>query len=365
MKTGDLDTFFAWTEAEYRDNPGNKAALIAYAETLAYMGRNDDKLAVLNEGSVLHPKSASIQIAIGIEWLTRGEYAKGWPHYLHRKRTYRNDAEKQMKLPPDREWKGEPVEGSRILVLWEQGLGDTIHFIRGAIDLQRLGARPLLDVQSPLRPVMAASPALGLALSGGAKVAPNLWIRMLDMVPLISPTAAQIRWPGAYISAPAIAEPILPLAGRASLRVGLAWTGSADFPMNDIRSVPLAALAPLRDCARCDFYSLMLLPVADQIAAEGFQDWITDLSPVAQPFDRLAGVISQLDVVVTMCTSIAHLAGAMGKPTFLMLSTMGEWRWGRDSSTTPWYPSMRLFRQPRFGDWDSVVAEVCEALEAL
>ncbi len=115
----------------------------------------------------------------------------------------------------------------------------------------------------------------------------------------------------------------------------------------------------------CAFFSLGLPQDGEDIARAKCKSWISDLSPVTSPFENLAQAISQMDVVVTVCTSVAHLAGGMGKPVFVLLNTSPDWRWGRDGETTPWYPSMRLFRQTRFGDWSGPVAKVVRELAKL
>ncbi|MEQ9126406.1 MAG: glycosyltransferase family 9 protein, partial [Alphaproteobacteria bacterium] len=160
-------------------------------------------------------------------------------------------------------------------------------------------------------------------------------------------------------------EPVAALGGARGLRVGLAWRGNPQFASDFARSLPGEALAPFRDVARCSFFSLMAPEHSAAIAAAGHGDWLTDLAPVTSPFEDLARVVAGLDVVVTICTSVAHLAGAMGKPTFLMLSRTPDWRWGREGAETPWYPSVRIFRQRRFGRWGDVIADVAAALGAL
>ena len=361
LRTSDVDTYAAWWAADHADRPDDLVAALAYAEALGYQGQYDAKLTRLQAAQARWPNHTMLNISLGLEHLSRGDYSQGWSFYEHR-RKLRDGGAGRPQLPPERRWRGEPIVGKHILITQEQGLGDSIHFARAAIDLQRAGARPLVDVQGPLRSVFAASPALGHILQGGATVTPSLWMGMLDAVPLLSPNLKDVRWPGAYIAA-AVGPPLLPRAP--GLRVGLCWSGSSSFAMNDFRSMPLAALAPLADVPGCRFYSLMMPPGADQISEAGFQNWLTDLSPLTQPFDQLASVVSQLDVVVTVCTSIAHLAGAMGKPVFLMLSSIGEWRWARDTDTTPWYPSMRLFRQRKFGAWSEVAQDVAQALTKL
>ena len=360
-RTRDLDTFAQWAADDFENEPDQTKAILAHAEALGFQGRFDERLAILSEAQPRWPSHTMMNISLGLEHMSRGDYQTGWPYYEAR-RSLKDGGAGKPKPPENLRWTGQSVAGKEVLIVQEQGLGDTIQFVRAAIDLQRAGARPLLDVQGPLRPLFAASPALGRILEHGTTVQASYWMGMLDAVPHLTPTLADVTWPGTYISPP-VTEPIVPR--KAGLRVGVCWAGSANFLMNDFRTISLPELAHLADVPGCNFYSLMMPPGPQQIADAGFDHWLHDLSEVTQPFERLAAVIDQLDAVVSVCTSIAHLAAAMGKPTYLMLSTIGEWRWARGRDTTPWYPSMRLIRQRRFGDWSDVVDDVASELSKL
>ena len=361
-RTLDADAYADACRAALQVNPDDIDARLGLAQAVGHGGDWDAKLEMLHQMVAEFPGADRPNVTLGIELMSRGRYREGWKYYNHRKR---RDAKSLIRrgMPPEREWRGEPLPGKTILIHREQGLGDTLHFVRNAIALQRIGALPVLDVQGPMRQLLRQSPALGRVLHADDKATPHYWIRMMDLVPALTPTLQDVTWPGAYVAAPADGWLYRPISKSDGLRVGLAWGGNPEFPMNALRSVPLQALTPLADTPGCTFYSLMPDTVADDVRQQ--TRWMTDLSPVSTPFDRLAAVIGQMDVVVTICTSIAHLAAAMGKPTFLMLSFVAEWRWTRRGETTPWYPSMRLFRQRRLGDWDPVVHDVMRALAAL
>jgi hypothetical protein len=173
-----------------------------------------------------------------------------------------------------------------------------------------------------------------------------------------------VRWPGAYLAAPATPAPTPKISRSGKIRVGLAWQGSTTNFSDFARSVPLKQLAPLREASACQFFSLGLPEHNSDLGPAGC-DWIMDLTAETSPFHNLASVIAQMDLVVTVCTSVAHLAGAMGKPVWTMLSASPDWRWGPSGETTPWYPSMRLYRQMRYGRWDDVVGRVTEDLARL
>lgn len=364
----DTDWYAATTAEAYGVHPDNPIAAIGHAEALGYAGRFDEKLALLEAFTARHPGDVTAELSLGVEWMSRGEYARGWPYFSVRARDMAA-RDQQKALPPNRQWAGEALPGRTVLLVQEQGLGDTLQFARHAIWLRHQGAVPVMDAQRPLRPLLAASPALGAVPVGETSLAPHYWMRMMDPVPHVTPTYGDVTWPGAYIAPPASVSVLRALSAKPGLRVGLAWRGSDAFQFNNFRSVPLTALGPLADVPGCQFFGLMLPPVAEEIAGAGFTSWITDISTLAEPFERLAAVIAAMDVVVTVCTSIAHLAGAMGKPVILMLSAMPDWRWARagtqQSSRTRWYPSMRLVRQTQLGDWAPVAAEVARRLQTL
>ena len=363
-QTMDLDAFHEACEQAHLATPEDAETGAQYAEALGYVGRTKDKQALLRRLLEAEPKSVLLNTNLGLELLTQGRYREGWPHFAYR--IGKQNTLRKIGAPdPKHRWRGEPLTGKRLALISEQGLGDTLQFARYAIDLHGQGARSYLNVHPPLRPLMGRSPALGTVLTNEIKVEIHHWIPMLDLVPVFTHTAKDIRWPGAYVAPPADDSPFPALGGTDGLRVGLAWQGNPKFRLNKMRSMALDELAPLRDATGCRFYSLLTGEAASDLAASPQGEWISDLSAETTPFERLAAAIASLDVVVTVCTSVAHLAGAMGKPTFLMLSTLPDWRWGREGRSTPWYPSMRLFRQKRLGDWSDVVRAVASDLSRL
>ena len=360
-ETMDVGAFHEACETAHLAAPEDPEVGAQYAEALGYVGRHKDKQALLRRLLEAEPKSVLLNTNLGLELLTQGRYREGWPHFVYRVGK-QNTLRKTGALDPKHRWRGEPLTGKRLALISEQGLGDTLQFARYAIDLHGQGARSYLNVHPPLRPLMGRSPAIGTVLTQDIKVEIHHWIPMMELVPVFTHSAKDIRWPGAYIAPPADDQPFPALGGTDGLRVGIAWQGNPKFRLNYARSMGLKELEPLREAEGCHFYSLLAGDAVKDLAASPQSGWITDLSAETTPFERLAAAIASLDVVVTVCTSVAHLAGAMGKPTFLMLSALPDWRWGREGRTTPWYPSMRLYRQKRFGDWSDVVQAVASDL---
>jgi len=362
----DLDGFLEQCRVAHDADQAEPIAGMQYAEALGYVGRFDEKTRLLEALLAIEPQHAHLNLCYALELLAQGRHRDAWRHFAYRA-AFKNVIRPDPGLPPERIWRGEPLAGKRIALISEQGLGDTLQYVRYAIDLQRAGAMAYLNVQPALRPLLTGSPSLGVVLTPAKPTEINYWARLIDLLPVTAPTRDDVKWPGAYVSPPAAPAPAaLKASDRAGgLRVGLAWRGNPAFPSNYARSMALETLAPIQEARNCRFFSLMPPEAAEEIQACGAGAWLTDLSPISSPFEELARAVAAMDVVVSVCTSIAHLAASMGKPTFLMLSALPDWRWARSGEATPWYPSVRLFRQTRFGRWDDVVWKISETLQGL
>jgi tetratricopeptide (TPR) repeat protein len=287
------------------------------------------------------PGDAKTRLALGQLRLLLGDYARGWPLYEARKEIPSQNAA-PLSLP--NEWAGEPLFGKRLLVWPEQGFGDQIQFARFAPVLQAMGAEVTLAAPSELTALFAT---LGVRIADQAEgplnqPAPDSWTLLLSIPGRLGTTLETLPQPP-YLSVPA--DRRARWAGHAPPgAVGVAWKGRASHGNDAHRSLPSPeALAPL--------------------ARAGAQ--LFDLSEPLGDFADLAAVVEGLDLVVTVDTALAHLAGALGKPCWVLLPWFRtDWRWleGRDDS--PWYPSLRLFRQPSFGDWDGAIGALAAAYAA-
>jgi hypothetical protein len=219
------------------------------------------------------------------------------------------------------------------------------------LKLHRLAARlpgilALVNTGDPLPyfdchcPLMSLPLALGTTLETVPAQAPYL-----SAPPEALAAAAALPWPAS------------------GLRVGLAWTGNPDHPKNHFRSVPLELLEPLLDLEGVHFFSLQMGPAAEELAARKLP--IVDLAPVTGDMADTAAQMACLDLILTIDTSMAHLAGALARPVWILLGHSPDWRWLLDREDSPWYPTARLFRQPGHGDWPSVIERVRAALQEL
>ena len=364
--TYDLAGFTEACRNAFEKNPDDQAGAKQYAAALEYDSADDRALSGLQDLCARFSTNLDIRFALGLALLKRGRYREAWPYYGDRfgrnRVANRDDA-----LSPETRWRGGSLTGRSILLFPEQGLGDTLQFVRHAINLRDLGARVYINAQPPLRRLLQGSPALGDGvLVQGVSVNLHAWSYMLDLVPAFLGTYEDVSWPGSYIGLPARRDPVaLPKHDDGRIRVGLAWQGSGLMATNYLRSIPLKRLSPLREVDNCRFCSLMPPSATDDIAAAGADVWLTDLSEISSPFEELARIVDAMDVVVTVCTSIAHLAGAMGKPVIILLNAAADWRWGLGGRETRWYPSATLIRQDRLGDWSGPVAEAQRILSEL
>jgi hypothetical protein len=247
-------------------------------------------------------------------------------------------------------------------VCGEQGLGDQIMFARFIPRVAAIAGAVTVAVRPPLVDLFARHFAV-IRPSDGTKAALppfDSWIPMGSLPGALGCRDAAALGAPAYLTAdPARARRWADAIEPGRLAVGLAWRGNPSFVRNQRRSPGLAALAPLRAVSGVRFYGVQVPSEPDA------PDWIDDLAPRIADFDDTAAILERLDLLITSDTAIAHLAGALGRPVWLLLSRVADWRWGLEGEATPWYGAMRLFRQPALGDWRSAVEAVAAGLQRL
>lgn len=301
--TGDLDEARRWLEIAYRAQP-------------------DDA------------RIAAPRLELGLAYLKAGDYPSGWPLYEERTRVWRSAAMRLTGAPP--EWTGEPLDGRRLLVAQEQGVGDQLMAARFARQIAREGEAVTLACHPALGRLFARMPELDVLpvpVDGHVQLPPvDAWVRCMSL-----PFRLGVELP--TLSGAAYLDVVEPAADPGG--VGLFWRTASPHPTAADKSLPDDLVARLK--------------------ARG----VISLQPEdtgAKDFLDTAARIAALDLVITIDSAVAHLAGAMGKPVWILLMAESEWRWLTDRTDSPWYDSARLFRQPRQGDWGPVVDEVLARL---
>ena len=257
---------------------------------------------------------------------------------------------------------GEPLAGRTILLHAEQGMGDTLQFCRYAAAVAARGATVVLEVPAPLTRLLAGLAGVARIVARGEPLPPfDLHCPLMSLPLALGTTLPTIPVTPGYLTAdPAeVAAWRQRLAAIPGMRVGLAWAGSPDMAQNRLRSVPPEALAPL---AAIPGVSLVSLQKGDDAAEAGAPLPLHDFTDELYDFADTAALVANLDLVISVCTSVAHLAGGLGRPVWVPLHFNACWRWLRRREDSPWYPTARLFRQTAPGDWDGVVASVAAAL---
>jgi len=330
---------------------------------LAGLNRNEEALESFRKAQACKPGYIDAHWNESLINLVVGNYADGWKQYEWRwKKPEFAPHKREFHVP---QWSGsEPLKGRTFFLHAEQGFGDTIQFVRYIQLLQARGAKVLASVPEPLRELLRASfPGVGFYCGGEALPAFDLHAPMLSMPLCFGTTVETIPARTPYLHAPpaSIAKWRERLGERKRPRVGLVWAGNPKHGNDRNRSLPAASLAPLF-VDGVQFYGLQADLRGDESAFAGRP--IELLGREFSSFADTAGAIEQLDLVLSVDTSVAHLAGALGKPVWLLLPFATDWRWlvGREDS--PWYPTARVFRQPALGDVDGMLSRVRSELAA-
>jgi Tfp pilus assembly protein PilF len=330
----------------------------------AIQGREQEALAHFNTALCLEPRHALAHYNRATVWLKLGRFREGWAE--HEWRFAAGVSARQPEVGPL--WDGGSLEGRALLVYTEQGLGDTIQFARFLPMLRRRARRLVVATQHPLRRLLEGLGCVDswFPMGESAEISFDVHVALMSVPALLRLDERSLPRVVPYL----FAEPERVAAWRPAVRrlpgykVGVCWQGNPMFPLDRYRSIPLRHFAPLAATPGVSLVSLQRGPGVDQIETNRESVPLTVLPELDRDgaFLGTAAVIQNLDLVISADTAVAHLAGAMGKPVWLLLSANGDWRWQIDRADSPWYPTMRLFRQRTLGDWSAVFAEVAEAL---
>lgn len=318
--------------------------------------------ACYRDSARVRPGYALAEHSLAMMQLLRGDYEAGLVGQEHR---WRRDDSPEVYLKAPR-WEGQPFRS--LLVMSEGGVGDTLNFARYVALAKQRGGRVTLRCQKGLAGLLKGLAGADSVTERIPDEAFDFWVPTMSLPLVFSTHADTIPSAPRYLAA----DPRNIAAWRSRLRVsgaihvGIFWQGNPRYPQDRRRSIPLRHYLPLAEVPRVRLFSLQKGHGREQLAALRDRFPAQDLGPAIDPpghaFADTAAVLEALDLLVTSDSAIAHLAGALGVETWLMLPWTPDWRWGLEGESTPWYPSMRLFRQRARGDWAEVLGRVAEAL---
>ena len=354
------DEAVVWLERAVAISPSGPARM-ALGNALIYLNRHAEALSQFREARALLPDSPELTQNEGFALLATGAWKEGWERLEARFAVPR-----KLPLPtiPDELplWRGDTsLDGKTILLQSEQGLGDTLQFVRYVPLVKERGGRVVLQVQPRLGKLLADMPGADMVITSYESPGVDLVCPLMSLPLAFGTTLASVPANVPYLRTPPdyllLWQALL--GARVRPRIGVAWSGSQHMPY---RSMPIKTLAPLLRRPEFEFHALQLeIPEADR-------EWLAenplliDHSEEQKDFVDTAALIAAMDLVVTIDTSVAHMAGAIARPVWIMLPFSADPRWMVDREDTPWYPTARLFRQKIAHDWDKVVKDVLKAL---
>ena len=349
------------------DSSANVHALAALGNVLVDLGELDRAIELQHRAVALAPDSYQINFNLSQALLLAGRFDEGWERFQWRLMDPRRaghlyEDPRRFIEPP---WDGR--SRGTLLLLGEEGLGDSIMFVRYAALAAARSNRVLVECQAGLQRLLSHAPGVAQALARGAPLPleeMDQYSPLMSLPRLLS--AIPHRVPYLMAEEPLVRRwgEAVPGGGR-SLNVGICWHGSDSYPNNNRRSIPLGALRPLVGLPGLRLFNLQRGPGLAQLRdlpERAFARLPCELDDGPDAFVDTAALMQSLDLVITCDTSIAHLAGALARPVWLLLCTTPNWRWMLDREDSPWYPTMRIFRQREQGSWGEVVQQVKQAL---
>ena len=357
-----------WNEAAacYRQAlalaPNEPRKMCSLGKALLQIGERDEAFALIERAIATDPGFLEARLARAQFLLEAGDLQRGFQDYEFRW-LWPKDIRPRLDRPM---WKGFPLTGRSILVVPEQGLGDIIQFVRYAALLKEAGAGSVVVACPKTMDVLTTCPGVD-RLADIQKPVPttDFAVPLLSLPRLFKTTLATIPAQVPYLSADPerVEHWRKELSPSRAFKVGIVWQGNPELWADSRRSVTLQRFAAVAEVKGVEFYSLQknVAPLPSWQAPFAF----TDLAPHLETFGETAAIVKNLDLVITVDTAVAHLAGALGVPVWLATRFAGDWRWLRDRNDSPWYPTMRLFRQKTLDDWTDVFLQIRAELAEL
>ncbi|HRN77656.1 MAG TPA: tetratricopeptide repeat-containing glycosyltransferase family protein [Candidatus Dependentiae bacterium] len=344
---------------------------IGYNMAMTYekMGNLQEAIYILKQITQHRPNWASPHLNLAFDLLKLGDLKNGLREY-----EWRWQATNIQKLATTKpEWDGSDVRGKTVLIYAEQGFGDTLHFIRYAQILKNMGARVLVFPQTALIPLLKLCPYIDHVLESATTLPPFDYHIATMSLPYACRTELETipaNIPYLYADASLVNQWNKTLAQDKNFKIGICWHGNPRY--TDLshqqtvkaKSIPLQLFEPLSKIPQVSLYSLQQIGGQDELHHINFKvhTFDNDFDTVHGRFMDTAAVIQNLDLIITIDTSISHLAAGLGKPVWILLPNPHDWRWFLNRTDSPWYPNVQLFRQPTRGDWNNVIQTVAQQL---
>ena len=303
----------------------------------------------------LKPDNAQVRLSRALCWLEAGDFESGWPEYEWRLQC------PEFAIPIFRQprWDGSGLNGRSILLYADHGLGDTIQFIRYAPMVRAFGGDVIVACPRPLAQLLASCPGVDRIVEEGAELPPfDVYIPIMSLAGVFATTAATVPADVPYLW-PELTR--FDSQRRAAIdpdgfNIGIAWQGNPRYRQDRHRSFELAQVERLARIDGVRLFSLQKGAGVEQIDSVADRFAVRSLGSMVEDLNETAAVMRSLDLVITPDSALAHLAGAVGAPVWVALAYAADWRWQRERTDSPWYPTMRLFRQTTWGQWDDVFA---------
>ena len=348
-------------------NPNYVDAYCNLGSALQSLGDTAEAIECYREAIRISPRGKQqpdLHWNMALALLQQGDYAEGWEAYEWRWLTPTFAAFKREWRKP--EWTGGALDGKTLLIHAEQGFGDGIMFGRYAPLVARKGGRVVLECRAPLTRLMRSLEGVAECFDLGQPVPEHdFQIPLLSLPRAFRTTLDNVPAAIPYLRPPADAKPDPRIAQAKGLKIGFAWAGSPTRRDNAKRSAPLAMFEPLLKATGTRFFSLQVGKFRPELDALDKRLGVVDLGEALNDFADTAAAVAALDLVISVDTAVLHLAGALGKPAWGLMSRPTGFFWMNDRDDTPWYPRLRLFRQPEMGDWGSVFKKAEAELKRL
>lgn len=369
MSIHDMEIAIACYRRVLEISPEHCQAQLNLGAALANLGRFDEADEQYKSVLSRFPENVKAHYNISHNRLRRGDFSGGWVEYDENRHRAMDRSGLFYYSGNAKRWSGESIANKRLLLVGEQGLGDQIQFIRYAKLLSDAGAVVDTCCDKPLQNIFERVDGAERVFSSPPPNGHDFWTPMLSVPRFLNKTANHIPCDIPYINASSESSEKWAAhftdTSKSELKIGIAWAGNRQFKNDIHRSIRLKTLIPLVNAVQATWVAVQK-DWHDEDVAVALNDFkMFDPSQRLQNFDDTAGLVEHLDLVISVDTSVAHLAGAMGKPIWIMLPVNSDWRWQLNRTDSPWYPTARLFRQTTLGQWDNVIDEIVGELKSI